>query len=89
MPPHTPSIEDAYNMGATGGKVSDDERLAFEAWMKGHCWAIHAKWRNGQYISDQEIENKNYVCPHAMSVRQLWAAWRDRAALAQQSSNTN
>ena len=31
-------------MGATGGPVVEAERLAFEAWMQGHCWGLAAQW---------------------------------------------
>ncbi len=78
---HAPSLEDARSMGATGpGFVHDAERRAFESWMSGHCWALCATWDGKQYISDAE-QGGNFD-PHAMRTRQLWAAWRDRAALA-------
>jgi hypothetical protein len=67
-------------MGAKGGLASDAERLAFEAWMRGHCWALCAKWSGTQYLSDAEQDGA--IDPRAMRTRQLWAAWRDRAALA-------
>ena len=75
-----PSIEAAYAMGEKGGQVVEAERLAFEAWMRGHCWALTAAWDGATYRGT--AEHGSYVCPHAMQVRQLWAAWRDRAALA-------
>lgn len=62
-----PKIRDAKEMGRTGGTVSDAERMAFEAWMRGHCWQ-HGDWIAGAY--------------NDMTTRMLWAAWRDRAALA-------
>lgn len=65
----TPTIEAAREMGAKGGQVSDAERLAFEAWMVGHCWKP-GRWIAGAY--------------NDMTTRMLWAAWRDRAALAAQ-----
>lgn len=70
--------EGARAMGANGGHAVDAERLAFEAWMRGHCWALCATWTGTQYRSDDEASG--YVNPHAMRTRQLWAAWRDRAA---------
>jgi hypothetical protein len=76
----TPSVEAAYAMGAHGGPVVEAERLAFEAWMRGHCWALSAEWKNGSYLGSSE--HSGNVCPHAMRTRQLWAVWRDRAALA-------
>lgn len=76
----SPSIEAAYAMGVKGGPVVEAERLAFEAWMRGHCWAVTAVWDGTTYRGS--AEHGNYICPHAMQIRQLWAAWRDRAALA-------
>lgn len=75
-----PSVEAAEAMGAKGGQAGDGERLAFEAWMRGHCWALCATWDGKQYRSD--AEQGGDVDPRAMRTRQLWAAWRDRAALA-------
>ncbi|MCG9105600.1 hypothetical protein LH433_02365 [Laribacter hongkongensis] len=75
-----PTIEAAREIGAKGGEANDAERLAFEAWMAGHCWSISATWNGTSYVSPSETVG--YVCPHAMRTRQLWAAWRDRAALA-------
>lgn len=75
-----PSLEAAKEMGAKGGPVVEAERLAFEAWMAGHCWAVTAIWDGVQYGSP--AENGGYICPHAMGIRRMWAAWRDRAALA-------
>lgn len=75
-----PRAADAKWMGATGGQAHDGERLAFEAWMAGHCWALCATWDGKQYRSD--AEQGGNVDLHAMRTRQLWAAWRDRAALA-------
>ncbi len=75
-----PSVEAAEAMGANGGQAGDGERLAFEAWMRGHCWALCATWDGKQYRSD--AEQGGDVDPRAMRTRQLWAAWRDRAALA-------
>ena len=49
-----PSIKAAYDMGATGGPVVEEERLAFEAWMRGHCWALHATWNGSQYLGTAE-----------------------------------
>lgn len=72
--------EAAYAMGAQGGPVVEHERLLFEAWMAGHCWAVEGVWNGTTYLG--ENEGVDYVCPGAMRTRQLWAAWRDRAALA-------
>jgi len=75
-----PSEEAARQMGATGGPAHEGERRAFEAWMRGHCWALCATWDGKSYRSD--AEQGGDVDPRAMRTRQLWAAWRDRAALA-------
>jgi len=77
---NAPSTNAATAMGATGGPVVEAERLAFEAWMRGHCWALTAAWDGSTYRGT--AEHGGYICPHAMQIRQLWAAWRDRAALA-------
>jgi len=75
-----PTVEAAESIGAKGGPVVEAERLAFEAWMRGHCWALSATWNGKEYRSDAE-EGGRY-CPQASMTRMLWAAWRDRAALA-------
>jgi hypothetical protein len=76
----TPSAEASKAMGAKGGRVVEAERLAFEAWMRGHCWALCATWTGTQYLSDSEQDGD--IDPRAMATRRLWAAWRDRADLA-------
>lgn len=75
-----PSIEEAYAIGAKGGSVVDAERLAFESWMAGHCWALCAAWDGSGYRC--ESEQAGHFSPAAGMTRRLWAAWRDRAALA-------
>jgi hypothetical protein len=75
-----PAESEAYDMGATGGPAHEGERLAFESWMAGHCWALCATWDGKAYRSD--AEQGGDIDPRAMRTRQLWAAWRDRAALA-------
>lgn len=80
QPARAPTVKAAYEMGTKGGLASDAERLAFEAWMRGHCWALCARCSGTQYLSDYEQDGN--IDPHAMRTRQLWAAWRDRAALA-------
>lgn len=72
--------QDAYELGAKGGPASERERLLFEAWMRGHCWALCAEWTGTQYLGSSEQGGD--VDPRAMATRRLWAAWRDRAALA-------
>lgn len=76
----TPSIEAAEAMGAKGGPAVEAERIAFEAWMHGHCWALCATWDGKSYRSD--AEQGGDLDPRAIATRRLWAAWRDRAALA-------
>lgn len=78
-----PTTEAAHEMGAKGAQSHDDaERLAFEAWMRGHCWALCAVWEDGGYRGT--AEHGENICQKAMSTRRLWAAWRDRAALGAQ-----
>lgn len=69
----------AYDMGAKGAQATERERLLFEAWMRGHCWALCATWDGKQYVSD--AEQGGDLDPRAMATRRLFAAWRDRAAL--------
>ena len=75
-----PSIEAARKMGEDGGPAVEEERLAFEAWMSGHCWVLGATWNGLGYVGNSE--RGDYVDQWAMRTRELWAAWRDRAALA-------
>lgn len=79
-----PSIAAAYAMGAKGGSVVDAERLAFESWMAGHCWALCAAWDGTGYRC--ESEQAGQFNPAAGVTRRLWAAWRDRAALTANAS---
>jgi len=74
--------EDARRMGAKGSPANEEERALFEAWMRGHCWELAAVWDGVCYRGS--AEHGHYVCPHAMQTRVMWAAWRDRAALARQ-----
>jgi hypothetical protein len=74
------SIAAAHEIGKHGGPVVEAERLAFEAWSRGHCWALCATWDGKQYRSD--AEQGCIVDPRAVTTRLLFAAWRDRAALA-------
>jgi hypothetical protein len=78
--PSVPSIEAAKKMGMHGGPILEEERLAFEAWMEGHCWALCATWDGKTYMGLGE--SPEYFNSRAMLTRQLWAAWRDRGALA-------
>ena len=71
--------EAAYQMGAKGAEPTEVERLLFEAWMRGHCWALCATWDGKGYRSDAEQGGE--LDPRAIGTRRLWAAWRDRAAL--------
>lgn len=74
------SVADAEAMGAKGAPATDAERLLFEAWMKGHCWKVVGAWSGDSYTASDE--DGSYVNPQATMTRRLWAAWRDRAALA-------
>lgn len=80
--PSVPSVEAAEAMGAKGAPVIEGERIAFEAWMRGHCWKLGAEWTGKEYRGAHE--NQGLFDPLAMHTRALWAAWRDRAALATQ-----
>lgn len=71
--------EAAYAVGAKGAAPTEDERKLFEAWMRGHCWAVSGTWDGTTYVGS--AENGNYIDPHVMNTRQLWAAWRDRGSL--------
>lgn len=72
--------EAARALGEKGAPATEEERLLFEAWMQGHCWKVCGEWNGTTYVDDDETSS--YVDPDAMRTRQLWAAWRDRAALA-------
>lgn len=74
-------LTEALRLGQEGAPATEDERLLFEAWMRGHCWALCATWNGKQYVSDAERDGLG-VDPRAMNTRQLFAAWRDRGALA-------
>ncbi len=69
-------------MGEPGGPVVEGERIAFEAWMAGHNLMVVGTWDGAQYVGDREKRQSMYIDQEAMATRQLWAAWRDRAALA-------
>ena len=73
-------LAEALRLGKEGAPATEEERLLFEAWMRGHCWALCATWNGTQYVSD--AEQGGNVDPRAMNTRQIFAAWRDRAALA-------
>ena len=60
---------------------SETERLAFESWMRGHSWLVGGVW-NGTTYDDRGPSRVSSVDVGAMQTRMLWAAWRDRAALA-------
>jgi hypothetical protein len=83
--PEGPSDEDrtkaAFAMGQTGAPSSETERLAFESWMRGHSWLVQGVW-NGTTYDDRGPSRVSSVDVGAMQTRMLWAAWRDRAALA-------
>lgn len=77
-----PTVEAAREMGAKGGPVVEAERLAFEAWMAGHCWAVSPTWNGKTYDDSEEDKKRKLLGPLARTTRMLWAAWRDRAALS-------
>jgi hypothetical protein len=73
-------LAEALRLGREGAPPTEAERLLFEEWMRGHCWALCATWNGTQYVHEAEAGGDLY--PPAMNTRQLFAAWRDRAALA-------
>jgi hypothetical protein len=77
---HSYFLSAAKDIGAKGSPPSEQERLAFEAYMAGHCWTIEGKWNGTTYV--HESENSQFWHPGTMQIRMLWAVWRDRAALA-------
>jgi hypothetical protein len=79
-----PDIAAAEAMGAHGAPSTEGERMAFEAWMRGHCWALCATWSGTEYRSDAEQDGS--FSPYAARTRMLWAAWRDRAALVSEQA---
>lgn len=76
----TTKLAEALRLGREGAPPTEAERLLFEEWMRGHCWALCATWNGTQYVHEAEAGGDLY--PPAMNTRQLFAAWRDRAALA-------
>ena len=48
--------------------------------MRGHCWKVEGDWDGKQYKHD--CEDGEFVHGGAMNTRRLWAAWRDRGAVA-------
>ena len=81
-----PDIESARKIGEEGGRVVEEERLAFEAWMDGHCWPLGATWTGTGYMADSE-RKYGLFCVEAFVTRGLWDAWRDRAALARMATD--
>lgn len=80
------TIQQAYDMGAKGGEPTLEEKVLFEAWMQGHCWLVEGDWDGETYV--HKSEKTGYLHPGAMLSRQLWAAWRDRAALSKQKEQS-
>ena len=75
------TVESAHAMGAKGAIPTESERQLFEAWMRGHCWGYSDTWTGSAY-QDRPVYLEEKCCdPLAMQTRQLWAAWRDCAAL--------
>ncbi|GEM_PF-6669013 len=74
----------AHDIGANIIQVqpTEAERLRFEAWMKGHCWKVCGQWDGTTYSGSNE--SPDYLDPQVMHTRQLFAAWRDCAALRDQ-----
>jgi hypothetical protein len=74
------SADAAFAIGQTGGPPSEVERLAFEAWMRGHSWGFSGEWNGTTYVGTQEWPG--WADAGVVQTRMLWAAWRDRAFLA-------
>lgn len=74
------TAEAAYQMGAKGAAPTEAQRLLFEEYMRGHCWAVSGIWDGTTYVDPNE--SIHWIDPHARSTRMLWAIWRDCAALA-------
>jgi hypothetical protein len=72
-------VDAAYQLGQEGAPPTEDERMLFEAWMRGHRWHIDGLWDGTTYVHPDETAG--FCHPDAMHTRGLWAAWRDRAAL--------
>jgi hypothetical protein len=68
-----PTIEAAKKMGEKGAPHSEPERLLYEAYCKGHCWAV------GPWVINPKTDKGEY---YEMIDRIRFAMWRDRAALA-------
>jgi hypothetical protein len=81
----TPTLDQALKMGRFGPNMPPElleaERLAFEAWMEGHCWLVARAW-NGTTYDDRPGVPPGCIDSAAMHTQIAWAAWRDRAALA-------
>jgi len=67
-------------IGKNGAEPTESDRITFEAWMRGHCWAVEGEWTGKTYKHARE-ESGDYVHAGAMNTRRLFAAWRDRRAL--------
>lgn len=62
------TVEQAHAMGKKGSPYSEHERLLYEAYCKGHCWAV-GQWLEGKGIYEDITD------------RIRFAMWRDRGAL--------
>lgn len=86
-PGSAPTEDAAFAMGSTGAPASEAERLAFEAWMRGHSWMVTGTWDGSTYADRPGHEGWGYD-HNTLTTRMLWAVWRDRAALAAPSFDT-
>jgi hypothetical protein len=80
-PTDSERIEAAFVMGQTGAPPSEVERLAFESWMRGHCWQVEGVW-NGTTYDDRGPFGVSSIDVGAMQTRRMWAVWRDCAVLS-------
>lgn len=76
----------AKEIGETDKPASEDDRISFEAWMRGHCWKIEGQWNGAQYVHETEGAPAYRLHQGAMTTRGLFAAWRDRGELARRLS---
>lgn len=49
--------------------------------MAGHCWTVGGEWNGSTYVHHTE-RDRGCLDSQTMLTRMMWAAWRDRATLA-------
>lgn len=84
-PPTAVAVPDekaAYEMGAKGAKPTEQERLLFEAWMRGHCWA---SWRDRAALAG--VSTPAAPENHLRAALQRAHDWMDSQADSQSKGN--